>query len=79
MNIYHVIRNSDLNYDEYSDFVTIQENEEAARTAQPEDNKYEPNNSWSSWVEPKDVTVVLIGTALPDAKAGCICSSFHAG
>ncbi len=36
-------------------------------------------HSDDDWPEPNHVTATLVGTAVDGAKAGVICSSFHAG
>jgi hypothetical protein len=85
LNIYHVSQNTNNNYDTYSDFVVICEDEETARNTYPTGelidwNAYLNNYRRSFWAPTKeDVVVRLIGEALPDSECGVVCASFHAG
>lgn len=91
MNIYHVSRPDEADYDEYSDFVVAAEDEETARTTDPGDFYVWIDEAWhfryaesprannSSWIHPSKCIVRLIGTAVESVEAGVICRSFHAG
>ena len=94
MNLYHVSQDKNSDYDTYSDFVCAAETEELARLTCPNRYyKWHDDAYWvqyssgkesrsdycTSWTEPKNVKVKLIGKALKGTEAGIICSSFHAG
>lgn len=80
MNLYHVSRKTDYDWDNYSDFVICSKTSEDAANTNPDGTKgliNEPYNSWVSSTE--DVTVTFLGKANKKIKVGVICASFHAG
>lgn len=93
MNLYHISAET-KGYDVYSDAVVAAKNEQAARETHPSEQfelrwqnnrwEWELSGGWTTyindtWVNPDQVTVVKIGTAVKGTPAGVICSSFHAG
>lgn len=74
----------DIEYDTYSDLVVIAPDEDAARQIPPPlpSHLSEYSERWYEMVWPVEkgkLVVSLIGKALPNATAGIVCSSFHAG
>jgi hypothetical protein len=73
MNIYRLSQTVNNDYDTYDSAVVVAESEEAARETKPPYPDY-------SWAQPADITVELIGIALPSYTEGTIiCASFNAG
>lgn len=93
MNIYLLKQKQNNGYDTYDSCVVIANNADEARKIHPggshgekdPDDVDEDDGSWTgywkgSWcASPDDVTVIHIGTALPDSKSGVVLSSFNAG
>lgn len=83
MNIYLVYRTdrSRVDYDEFDSFVVVAESEEQARHTHPNGEKIVDGkslNNWA-WVDPRDVSVELLGKASEGVKPGIVCASFNAG
>jgi len=73
MNIYRLSQTVNNDYDTYDSAVVVAESEEAARETKPP-------YAADSWAQPADITVELIGIALPSYTEGTIiCASFNAG
>ena len=94
MNIYRIWQEVNDNYDTYDSAIVIAKDETSARLISPDAYCYltKDNKCWFtyvdgqveecsplSWVRFNDVKVELIGTALPNAKAGLVLTSFNAG
>lgn len=84
MNLYRISQVVNDTYDTYSDAVVCAPDVETARNMNP--GTGEPmteedwNKTYSSWcASPYQVTVELLGPALPHVKPGVVCASFHAG
>lgn len=79
MFIYHVSRMG-YGYDNYSDFVCVDANENDARMRRPDDRTWEEASEYDSWPNnPNHVSVKLIGVAEDNIRTGIIISSYHAG
>lgn len=84
MNIYSLTRDDDNQpYESYIGAVVIAESEEAARLIHPGKLPWdEAQNSWivevgglpqnDLWVDPKDVIVKLLGTAIAGSEPGVV-------
>lgn len=82
LSIWLISQSANDNYDTFSDAVVIAETEERARLTHPDRNTKDWNGkarSYDDWTAAENVSAKLIGTALPDAKPGVVCASFHAG
>lgn len=89
MYLYRLTLNTSIGYDMYDSAVVIASSEEEARTFHPDnearwDQEKERwlNGYYSSddtWGKPDQVSVELIGTALPGSPSGVVVSSFNAG
>jgi hypothetical protein len=88
MNLYLVSQDANNNYDTHDSFVCVAEDEGTAQSMNPygemwddENHRYgKDNGMYSTWCKrPDQATVLLIGTALPDAVQGIILASFNAG
>jgi hypothetical protein len=87
MRLYHVERTDEIDYDEFSDFVCVAENDEEARNIHPREDKKvwgEDYDYWNngSWINKEDINslkVKEIGLAKPELTRSVICASFHAG
>ena len=80
-NLYLIYQNINTGYDTFSDAIVAAWSEEEARHTHPCGSASawaDHGESWFDWVDPKDVTVLLIGIAEPGLK-GVMCASFHAG
>ena len=73
MNIYKLSQTVNNGYDTYDSAVVVANSEKAAREAKLSSSNY-------TWAQPADITVELIGLALPSYTEGTIiCASFNAG
>ena len=73
MNIYRLSQTVNNGYDTYDSAVVVADSEEAARETKFPSPDY-------TWAQPADITVELIGIALPSYTEGTIiCASFNAG
>lgn len=82
MNLYRISQTVNNGWDTYSDAIVAAETEEEARHIHPGIDRQANGYTYLAeltWAPPDQVTVELIGTALPTVKAGVICASFHAG
>ena len=91
MYLYKLTLNTSIGYDMYDSAVVIASSEEEARTIHPNgrnrwdegEESWNPNSTYSgpirSWGRPDQVSVELIGTALPGSPSGVVVSSFNAG
>ena len=81
MNVYHVRRTDLGGYDTFSDFVCIAADATAAACTNPWGyGPPVPDHTDRSWVSSlDDLTVTLLGPALPGSTARVVCASFHAG
>lgn len=86
MKIYHVSQDENDEYDTYSDFVVIAENEDQAidtdpnGSCEPLDWKARARYSWSSWATKREnVKAQYIGEAHDEETYRVVCASFHAG
>ena len=93
MNLYLLSQNVNNDYDTYDSIVVAAENEEEARTIQPQlDYKYhdgkvyfqyydlsEVECSNDTWALPEDIKVKFIGISAPGIEKGVIIASFNAG
>lgn len=85
---------TDFDYDMFKRAIVAAKNEDAARLIHPsgdedihwvpaQDGWIENCGIWGrkdyTWINPDQVTVKLVGTALPNQKPGVIMSSFYAG
>lgn len=81
MKLWLISQGVNTNWDTYDSAVVAAETEADAREMDPGGSKKidwtDRYNSWASG--PEQVSVKLIGEALPDTKAGVICASFNAG
>lgn len=79
MKLWLISQTMNDDYDTYDSAVVAAETEDEARLIQP--SEYEKwGEKYSSWCEkPEQVTVKLIGDAIPETVAGVICASFNAG
>lgn len=83
MNLYLIQRPNGANHDEYDSAVVVAASPKEARRIHPNGNETAlpdgGSTHFSSWVDPRNVIVELIGTANPHLKAGeVLCSSFNA-
>jgi len=84
MYLYLIKQEVNCDYDTYDSAVVIAGSEEEARTIHPDGSRW-GTTGWSgwmadgSWCNPEDVTVQLIGTALPGSPCGVVVKSFNAG
>lgn len=84
MNLYHIIREDEHGYDQFSNAVVCAADQETARNMNPKTGKPMTQEDWgesfSSWTDsPDKVIVVCIGTARDSIPEGVVCASFHAG
>lgn len=89
MNLYHIERKDEGDYDTYSDAVVVAENATEAKSIHPRIDygdkrvKHIPlkNNEWRDWPnDPDMVFVTEIGVASSQyTEETVICASFHAG
>jgi hypothetical protein len=79
MNLYLLKQEINTGYDTYDSCVVAAESEEDARTIQPRELHFEPDDNFSDWASPEYITVILIGVAAESVKRGVICASFNAG
>ncbi len=77
-NLYLLTRPDKISYDEYIECIVCANSEEARNIHPSGDNK-DFNHRWNTWVQPKDVIVELIGTAIETLVIGVVSSSFNAG
>ena len=84
MYLYLIKQDVNRDYDTYDSAIVIASSEEEARTIHPGGCRWE-STGWSGWMEasswcnPEDVTVQLIGTALPGSTCSVVVASFNAG
>lgn len=79
LKIYKLTQNANSGYDTYDGCVVIAENEELARSMNPdpfESNRY---SKFKTWCQPKDVDVEFLGYAKENENPRIVCSSFNAG
>jgi hypothetical protein len=79
MNIYLLQQKVNTGYDTYDSCVVAAESADDARTIQPRELHFEPDDSFSEWASPEHVTVTFLGRADWSLKRGVICASFNAG
>ena len=73
MNIYRLSQTVNNGYDTFDAAVVVANSEKAARETELPSPDY-------TWAQPADITVELIGIALPSYTEGIlICASFNAG
>ena len=74
MNIYRLSQTVNNDYDTYDSAVVVASSEETARETEL------PYSAADTWAQPADITVELVGIALPSYTEGTIiCASFNAG
>lgn len=93
LNLYKISANND-GYDIYTGAIVAAEDEDAARLIHPsgdedihwvpaQDGWIENYGTWShednTWVNPNQITVEIVGKALPNQKPGVILDSFVNG
>jgi len=79
MNLYHISQNECTGWDTYDSCIVCAENEEEARNMKPIDDLVF-NYDVSQWaLHPKNVNVILIGTARLGLEKGVVLASFNAG
>lgn len=84
MNLYHIKRATDGDYDTYDSAVVAAESAEDAATIHPSrehtapvpDNDDDPP---SDWVSRSKVIVTILGRAARGTARGSVCASFNAG
>lgn len=92
VNLYLISQEDVRGYDTFDSAVVAAESEEQARTIHPQYNEWageevsfipKPEADvllYDTWTnDPTQVSVKLLGTALPGTKVSVICSSFNAG
>lgn len=89
MNLYRIYQMVNNGYDTYDSAVVCAESADAARNMHPRGGSYDPNALafeyvWGEWdptwaPSPEDVTVELIGMAVPGSAPCVICASYNAG
>jgi len=83
MNLYHIVRNEEICWDEYDEAVVAAESASDARLMHP--GRHMPKDGviqdpWHEWTtDPDKIAVTLIGVALPESETGVICASYNAG
>jgi len=78
LNLYYISW-SEGSWDTYDSAVVCAESEEDAKSISPMGTPFEPKK-FGMWAEKlEDISVQLIGIALPNSKRGVECSSFNAG
>ena len=82
MKLWLISQTANDDYDTYDGAVVAAETEDAARHTHPSDGpgwSGEPGESPTWAYGPSQVTVTLIGEAVPGTEPGVICASFNAG
>lgn len=79
MNLYLLTQKVNTGYDTYDSCVVAAESEDDAKTIQPRELEFEPDDSFSDWASPEYVFVEYLGVAAESVKRGVICASFNAG
>jgi len=84
MNLYVIRQSVNNDWDTYDSAVVIAKSEEEARTIHPDgnrwiDGKWEGWSSASTWCNPEEVEVELIGTSSSVASGSVLVASFNAG
>lgn len=80
MKIYRLSQSQNNGYDTYSDCVVIAENEQDAKTIDPNGGDFKENEEYCDWADTyQDINVEEIGIANDDQQRGVVCASFHAG
>jgi hypothetical protein len=78
MQLWLIKQSQNNGYDTFDSAVVAAELEEDARQTHPGSGEW--GESYPVWADtPEQVTVELIGDAVPGIKAGVICASFNAG
>jgi len=88
MNLYKISQTEEDGCDTYSDAIVCAVNEDAARNINPSRhwptseslNQHPHGRNYTGWASvPENVTVELVGEAIPSLPEGVVCASFHAG
>lgn len=84
MYLYLIKQDVNNNYDTYDSAVVIARSEEEAKTIHPDGSRWDVTRwaGWrsdSSWCNPEDVTVQLIGTSSSGEVGDVVVASFNAG
>ena len=78
MLIFRISQTSNREYDTYSSAIVVASSEGEARMTHPQGDLVWNVEVGSSWVNPEEVEVELIGVAHQPGKR-ILCASFHAG
>lgn len=80
MNLYRISQTVNYGWDTYDSAIVAAETENDARNIHPSGNNSNFGGicSWSTWCEPEDVNIELIGTAVTGIE-GVVLASFNAG
>ena len=78
MLIFRISQTSNREYDTYSSAIVVASSEGEARMTHPQGDLVWNVEIGSSWVNPEEVEVELIGVAHQPGKR-ILCASFHAG
>ena len=80
MKLYLLTQNDNNGWDTYDSILVCAENEEDAKTIDPNGDPFVENKPYSSWAKFKSsITCKEIGTANEDQVRGVIIASFNAG
>ena len=80
MNLYLISQTKNNDYDTYDAAVVAAETAEQAQVMHPNhDRSCNDKLRDYTWTSPENVTVKLIGEAVPDTTAGVVLASFNAG
>lgn len=79
MNLYLISQTVNNDWDTYDAAVVVAETAEQAQAMHPSGNIRKDSWTNKAWTDPSNVNVRLLGTAMPDARAGVVLASFNAG